>query len=72
MPNSIQALPLKMAQQFAERAKRGEAASSTSSTYDFYQGRQRITLVGLDPPIGHICRISQEEFNKLKADGIIK
>lgn len=54
-------LPPKMAQQFADRAKRGEG-KHLGSIVEFYHGRQRITLVCLDPPQGHIYRMSDAEM----------
>lgn len=61
---SIQNLPPKMAAQFAERAKRGEGKYIGSQCYDFIQGNTRISLVSLDPPIGHIQKLTQAEADK--------
>lgn len=72
MGSSAQLLPPKMAALFAERAKRGEADESTGSIYIFYQGRQQICLVSLDPPQGHVSRLSASEFQIIEAKRKIK
>jgi hypothetical protein len=62
-----QSLPPKMAQQFADRAKRGEADYVVDNIYDFYQGANRITLVCLDPPIGHIIKETPDQVKRRKS-----
>lgn len=52
----IQELPPKMAAAFAERAKAGEGLHVGAHCYDFVQGNNVVTLVSLDPPIGHVSR----------------
>lgn len=56
MAHGIQQLPPKMAQQFADRAKRGEGRHIGAQCYQFHQGSNVIALVSLDPPQGHIKR----------------
>lgn len=59
MAHGIQQLPPKMAQQFADRAKRGEGRHISGEIYEFHQGNNVISLVSLNPPIGHVRRDPQ-------------
>lgn len=56
MRDGIQQLPPKMAQQFADRARRGEGRRIEGEIYNFHQGNNVISLVSLNPPIGHVRR----------------
>lgn len=64
MSNSIQDLPPKMAKQFADKAKKGEADYDTEGMWLFYQefNHSEICLLGLDPPIGHLRKMSKIEW----------
>lgn len=53
-----QPLPPKMAQKFADRAKSGEGENIGSGCVRFKEGREEITLLSIDPPIGHMIRVS--------------
>lgn len=68
MRPNVQGLPPKMAQQFADRAKRGEGIHVGRQCYDFYQGNTRISLVSLDPPIGHITKLTTKELERELAE----
>ena len=47
-------LPPKMAQQFADRAKRMDGCVTVgTSIYEFAQGSTVICLLSLEPPFGH-------------------
>lgn len=66
--SNAQILPPKMAAQFAERARLGEADRSLGSgCYEFYQPKlnQVIALVGLDPPTGHVRKVTTAEMQRL-------
>lgn len=68
MRSNPQTLPPRMAAQFAERAKRGEATrvlgqdifEPASWIYAFENGREEITLVSLDPPMGHFVIVKPD------------
>ena len=60
-------LPPKMAAQFAERARRGEADAHIGyNIYEFYQGNQVICVIGLDHPTGHIKKVTANEMKRLR------
>lgn len=59
-------LPPKMATYYVQEAKAGRADceyGEFAKVYDFYRPpNQRITLVSVDPPIGHIRKLTQKEW----------
>jgi hypothetical protein len=61
-------LPPKTAEQFADRARRGEGLrlSPDSSIYEFAQGSNVVCLISLDPPIGHIGKDARRA-NEIRA-----
>jgi hypothetical protein len=60
---SVQSLPPKMAQQFADKARAGKAdrqiGEGPGACYEFDNGSNVVILLSLDPPIGHIKRRNQ-------------
>ena len=68
MAHSIHALPPKVAAQYAERARRGEGLHHGAECYEFLEfGNQCVELVSLNPPIGHVMKISQAAADELRA-----
>lgn len=69
MGNSAQMLPPKMAQQFAELAKDGKADKVLGGNlYLFWRGTQEICLVSLDPPQGHVSKLTAQEMKDAKSN----
>lgn len=63
----IYPLAPKMALQFAERARRGEADNEVGSNiYEFFQGNQVVCVIGLDRPTGHILKVTTSEMARLR------
>lgn len=60
---NVQLLPPKMAQEYANKAKNGEGVKLSSSCFEFLVGRQEVCLVSIDPPIGHVRKLSQSEID---------
>ena len=68
MPISSQFLPPKVAEQWAEKALKGEADNwYPPSNYQFLQGRNLITITRCVPPVGYITRLSRAEVAALDA-----
>lgn len=68
MSNPI-SLPPKMALQYQEKAKRGEATEvldpdGLMPTYVFRSKTEEVVLVALDPPAGYMRKIKQPAPNK--------
>lgn len=64
------AIAPKMAEQYAEKARRGEAHNYIGSNIaEFYIGNQAITLVSFRRPgsaQGHVSKVSTSEMTRLK------
>lgn len=66
---NISSLPPKMTLQFAERAKRGDYDNYVGSNiYQFFQGNQIVTLIGLKHPTGHIKKVSTTDGDEESID----
>lgn len=66
MSASVQVLPPKMLQQFGERAARMDGCVKLigSDIYEWPQGNNVVTIIGLPPVAGHVSK------NKFRADEI--
>lgn len=62
---NIQTLPPKMAQSYADMAKRGDFdAWYGSECYAFFRGNMKISLVSINPPIGHVQKLTTKEMER--------
>lgn len=67
---AVTPLPPKMLAQYVQRAKNGEAEEITKDVngkpcvWHFYHGRNRVTLSSLNPPSGHIYRMTAAEVEQ--------
>jgi hypothetical protein len=69
--SNAQILPPKMALQYAERARNGEADHTLSGDiYEFYLGNQVICIIGLDNPTGHVRKVTTQEMQRLRASAL--
>jgi hypothetical protein len=66
MSMSVQVLPPKMLQQLGERASRMDGCIKLrgSDIYEWAQGNNVVTIIGLPPVAGHVSK------NKFRADEI--
>jgi len=66
--SNAQLLPPKMALQYAERARKGEAdRDHGGGVYEFYLGNQVICIIGPDHPTGHTRKVTTAEMQRLRA-----
>ena len=73
--NKIFTIPPKMLQQFADKAKAGNAdyihySDEKPAFWLIYAGRQEICLLSLDPPCGHGKLQSAAEIKARKTNNI--
>lgn len=62
---NVMSLPPKMAAEYAERAKRGEATEELGSGIFVFRrpnDRNEVVIMSLNPPQGHIKRMSHAEM----------
>lgn len=60
--SGAQIIPPKTLAQYVERARRGDYhAKIGTDIYQWFMGRTRVTVIGLDHPVGTVSRMSPDE-----------
>jgi hypothetical protein len=60
---NIQCLPPRMAQSYADMATRGEFDDRIGfDCYSFFRGNNKITLLSINPPIGHVEKLTTNQM----------
>ena len=63
---AIQLLPPRTSEAYAARARKGDWEYCVKGIYIWFIGNQKVSLISLEPPQGHVVQYTTAEANAVK------